>query len=215
MSEGSAFVCLTGKSPFLSSNVGHELCFSLLDKNLQLVFDGCILLYQSFPISCCIVIEYMAKSNSITGPDSPWGFQEVEAPRFQDSRHMKVLRLPALRTGRFYPPGNIPGTHFCYRLSRPQGHSAAGRIMLMKNCNDNIGNRTRDLPACSAVHQPTAPPRAPVNKYILSYHIMYHTICLISYHKRQVSSRKVLGINRLYFYVMGSLLVSFNCGLLK
>jgi hypothetical protein len=22
----------------------------------------------------------------------------------------------------------IPGTHFCYRLSRPQGHSAAGRI---------------------------------------------------------------------------------------
>jgi len=27
--------------------------------------------------------------------------------------HMKVVRLSALRTGRFYPPGNIPGTHFC------------------------------------------------------------------------------------------------------
>ena len=26
------------------------------------------------------------------------------------------------------PPGNAPGTHFCYRLSRPQGHSAIGRI---------------------------------------------------------------------------------------
>jgi len=39
--------------------------------------------------------------------------QEVEAPRFQDSRHMKVVRLSALRTGRFYAPGNIPGTHFC------------------------------------------------------------------------------------------------------
>jgi len=25
------------------------------------------------------------------------------------------------------PPGNAPGTHFCYRLSRPQGHSAIGR----------------------------------------------------------------------------------------
>jgi hypothetical protein len=24
------------------------------------------------------------------------------------------------------PPGNIPGTHFCYRLSRPQGHTATG-----------------------------------------------------------------------------------------
>ena len=47
--------------------------------------------------------------------DSPWGFQEVEAPRFQDSRHMKVVRLSALHTGRLYPPPprNIPGTHFC------------------------------------------------------------------------------------------------------
>jgi len=31
----------------------------------------------------------------------------------------------------------------------------------MKNFNDSIGNRTRDLPACSAVLQPTAPPRTP------------------------------------------------------
>ena len=59
------------------------------------------------------------------------------------------------------PPGNIPGTHLCWRLSRPQGHSAGGRIMSMKNSNDTIGNRTRDLLACSAVPQPTAPPRAP------------------------------------------------------
>ena len=27
------------------------------------------------------------------------------------------------------PPGNAPGTHFCYRLSRPQGHSAIGRTL--------------------------------------------------------------------------------------
>jgi len=93
-----------------------------------------------------------------TGPE---GFQEVEAPRLQDSRHMKAVMLSALRTGRLYPPGNIPGTHFCWRLSRPQGHSAAGRIMSTKNSSDTIGNRTRDLPACSAVVQPPAPPRAP------------------------------------------------------
>ena len=30
----------------------------------------------------------------------------------------------------------------------------------MKNSDDTIGNRTRDLPARSAVPQPTAPPRA-------------------------------------------------------
>jgi hypothetical protein len=29
----------------------------------------------------------------------------------------------------------------------------------MQNSSDTIGNRTRDLPACSAVPQPTAPPR--------------------------------------------------------
>jgi hypothetical protein len=31
----------------------------------------------------------------------------------------------------------------------------------MKNSNDTIGNRTRDLPAFNGVSQPTAPPRAP------------------------------------------------------
>ena len=44
------------------------------------------------------------------------------------------------------PPGNTPGTHFWQRLSRPQGHSATGRIMSMKNSEDTIGNRTRYLP---------------------------------------------------------------------
>jgi len=31
----------------------------------------------------------------------------------------------------------------------------------MKNSNDTIGNRTRDLPACSTVPQPTAPLHTP------------------------------------------------------
>ena len=55
------------------------------------------------------------------------GFQEVEAPKFQDNRHIKVVRLSALRTGRLYHPGYIPSTHSCWRLCRPQRHSAAGR----------------------------------------------------------------------------------------
>jgi len=45
------------------------------------------------------------------------------------------------------PPGNTPGTHFCQRLSRPQGHSAKGRIfMSMKNSSDTTWNRTSHLP---------------------------------------------------------------------
>jgi len=58
-----------------------------------------------------------------------------------------VVRLSALRTGRLYPPGDIFGTHLCWRLSRRQGHSAAGR------------NQTQDLPACNAVRQPNTAPR--------------------------------------------------------
>lgn len=34
----------------------------------------------------------------------------------------KVVSFTPLR------PGNIPNTHFCYGLSRPQAHRVAGRI---------------------------------------------------------------------------------------
>jgi len=44
-----------------------------------------------------------SKSNPVTGLDRPRRFQEVEAPRFQDNRHIKVVRLSALCTGRLYP----------------------------------------------------------------------------------------------------------------
>ena len=47
-------------------------------------------------------------------------------------------------------PENAPGTHFCYSLSRPQGHSAIGKVMLMKNSKDTSWDRTSDLQICSA-----------------------------------------------------------------
>jgi hypothetical protein len=44
----------------------------------------------------------------------PWGFQQVEAPRFRDKLlHEGGKVLSVLRTSRNYPPGNIPGTYFC------------------------------------------------------------------------------------------------------
>ena len=47
------------------------------------------------------------------------------------------------------------------RLSRPHGHNATGRAKSLKNSSDSMGNRTRDLPVCSTVPQPTAPPHTP------------------------------------------------------
>ena len=73
---------------------------------------------------CFRVSLFGVKSNPITGLDRPWGFQEVEAPIFQDNRHMKVVSLSAVRTGQLYPQGNIPGTHFwdnTRAMVRPEG----------------------------------------------------------------------------------------------
>jgi len=88
--------------------------------------------------------------------------QEAEVIRFRDNRHMKVVRLSALRSSRLYPPGDISGTHFSYRQSRPQGCSTAGRIIPMENSSDTIRNQTRGLAACAAVIQSTTPLRAPI-----------------------------------------------------
>jgi hypothetical protein len=38
----------------------------------------------------------------VKGLDRPWGLQEDDVSRYQDNRHMKVVRLSALRTGHLY-----------------------------------------------------------------------------------------------------------------
>ena len=48
-------------------------------------------------------ISFSVESYPITGMERPRGFQEVEALRFQDNRHTKVVRLSALRIGHIYP----------------------------------------------------------------------------------------------------------------
>jgi len=61
-----------------------------------------VIFHCTMSIVCASVFRY-SKSNRITDLDRPWGFQEAEAPRFQDNRHKKVVRLSALGTVRIYP----------------------------------------------------------------------------------------------------------------
>ena len=43
----------------------------------------------------------------------PWEFQEVKDSKFEDKKHIKVVSLSALRTGRLYPLGKIPVALSC------------------------------------------------------------------------------------------------------
>jgi uncharacterized membrane protein len=47
------------------------------------------------------------------------------------------------------------------RSSQPQSHRATERIRSIEECNDLIGNGTRDLPVCSIMLQPTTLSRDP------------------------------------------------------
>jgi len=74
----------------------------------------------------------------------------AEAPRPQDSRYMKVASF-------------IPQEIFQVLMS----------IREMKNSNDNIGNRTRDPPACSEVPQSTALLHAPKHLVRKAYRCVF------------------------------------------
>jgi hypothetical protein len=89
-------------------------------------------------------------------------------PHFLDSRLTDGGEVVSPTHQPPFTPRKIPGTHFCWRLSRPQGHSAAGRIRSIEKSNDLIGNQTRDLLACSIVPQPTTLLCAPIQSIISS-----------------------------------------------
>jgi hypothetical protein len=82
----------------------------------------------NYSICCLPNIAAEGKAIPVTGREGPW---------------------------RPFTARKIPGTHFCQRLNRPYGHSAVGRIRSIGKSYDFIGNRTRDLPVCSIVPQPT------------------------------------------------------------
>jgi hypothetical protein len=102
----------------------NHLSRSSVSKQQSLPSDVCIHVFEHLRIGIegqtGVAPVSRIYCNPIAGLDRPWVFQEVEAPRFQDNWHMKVVRLWALRTGVLHPPGNIPGTHFCLRMSQPQ-----------------------------------------------------------------------------------------------
>jgi hypothetical protein len=105
-------------------------------------------------------------------PWRPIGMWEVEAPTFfRESVHRWRRGCQPYTSAALYPSGRF--LVLISRLSRPQGHSAAGRIRSIEKPNDLIGNWTRDLPACNIVPQPTTLPRAALLRGISS---LFHDV---------------------------------------
>jgi hypothetical protein len=84
-------------------------------------------------ITCFFTRTESSASKGKAIPFKAWtGF---EGSRSQISRQSarEVGKVVSCMDRPLLPSGNIPGIHLCQRLSQRQCHSAAGRIMLMKN----------------------------------------------------------------------------------
>jgi hypothetical protein len=134
--------------PWRSLNTGRKV-------NLKLHYAPCFPVLGFQRMECKI---YKDKAIPVTGREGPEGCETSRLPHFLDNRRTHGGEVVSLTHRPPFTPRKIPGTHFRYRLSRPQGHSAAGKIRSIEKSND-IGNRTGDLPAC-IVPQPTTLPRA-------------------------------------------------------
>jgi len=76
-----------------------------------------------------ILVKSLDKSVPLQAWSSPEGRRKLRFPDYvtmaQDGgKVVSLTHRPPL------PPGNTPGTHFCSRLSRFQGHSVIGRIIV-------------------------------------------------------------------------------------
>jgi hypothetical protein len=116
---------------------------------------------SAFPSKTVICWYKKGKAIPITGRGRPQGCETSRLPHFLENRLTDGDELVSFKRRTPFTSRKMPGTHFCQRLIRPQGHSAAGRIRsIEKISNDLIGNRTPNLPTFSNVSKPTALPRA-------------------------------------------------------
>jgi len=82
--------------------------------------------------------------------------QEVHPPRSSRKFAQKGGKVDSLRQRPHLSPRHTPGTRLYQKLSGLQEYSVARKTESMKNPNDPIGKQNRDIPAWSAVPQPTA-----------------------------------------------------------
>jgi hypothetical protein len=164
-----------------------RLCYNYIDYNyshIQFLPDN-----ESLAVAWisdwCPVFYYSVRLSSMT-PCSVSSLMLHVMLHFLDNRLTDGGEVLSLTLRPSFAPMKIPGTHFCYRMSRPQGHRAAEWIRSIKKSSHLIGNRTCDFPVCSTVPQPTMLQRSIEiilqNWCVTNSRLYYQTILL--YHLR-------------------------------
>jgi hypothetical protein len=101
---------------------------------------------------CAAGYKTIVKGKAV--PLKAWGGPEGSRKlRFLDflTAAQDVFKVVSLTHRPHFPPGNTPGTHFCWMLSRSQGHSVIRRFYVHKKFHVTLWDRTSDLLICSAV----------------------------------------------------------------
>lgn len=103
-----------------------------------------------------------------------------------DSRHMHSGKLVISVYWPPLPPGDIPATYFCLRLSHPQGQRAAKRFKSMNNTGYSIGNQICNHLVCSTMPQPALPPHIPIQSLEHLAILVMLILCLTYLHTYQI-----------------------------
>ena len=139
-----------------SYSIGTRLLvyITLLHETHHQVAQGLYSLIKNFDIDVCVHTSTYNINSDKAVPlqtcSGPEGSRNLRFPDFMTTAQ-EGGKVVSLTHQPHLAPGNSPGTHFCQRLSRPQGQSAIVRIMSKENFIDTIWDRTSDLPICSTV----------------------------------------------------------------
>jgi hypothetical protein len=100
---------------------------------------------------------------ALRGPRG-WGSQICRQSAHEGGKVVSPTHRPPL------PPRKYSWYSFLLRgWVDPRAIVRLKRLCQGINSNDTIGNRTHDVPVCSVVPQPTAPPRAPDHSVLILY----------------------------------------------
>jgi hypothetical protein len=80
------------------------------------------------PLQWVTLNNKKSKAIRVRGKPGPYGCETSRLPYCLDSRLTNGGEVVSLTRRPPFTPRKIPGIHFYQRLSRPQGHNAAGRI---------------------------------------------------------------------------------------